>query len=78
MSEGITQVLTPGTLTNTKLLDEKSASYLAVFYATENSWTFLCAELLTGQLFVTLFTERSVDALEAEVTRFMPDEIVIA
>lgn len=77
VERGITQVLTPGTLTDTKLLEEKSASYLGVFYATENSWTLLCAELLTGQLFVTLFTERTFNALEAELTRFMPDEIVV-
>jgi DNA mismatch repair protein MutS len=77
VERGITQVLTPGTLTDTKLLEEKSASYLGIFYETENSWTLLCAELLTGQLFVTLFTERTFNALEAELTRFMPDEIVV-
>ena len=77
VERGITAVLTPGTLTDSKLLEEKSASYLAVFYATENSWTFLCAELLTGQLFVTLFSERTLTALEAELTRFMPDEMVV-
>ena len=32
VDRGVTQVLTPGTLTDTKLLDEKSASYLGVFF----------------------------------------------
>lgn len=77
VERGITQVLTPGTLTDTKLLEEKSASYLATFYATDTSWTLLCAELLTGQLFVTLFSERTLPALEAELTRFMPDELIL-
>ena len=76
VDRGVTQVLTPGTLTDSKLLDEKSASYLAVFFPTETSWAFVCAELLTGQLFVTLIN-KSIPVLEAELNRFMPDEIVV-
>ena len=77
VKRGVTQVLTPGTLTDAKLLDEKSASYLAVFYPTKSAWTFLCAELLTGQLFVTLLSDSSQVGLESELSRFMPDEIVL-
>src|SRR5262245_61273293 len=32
VERGVTRVLTPGTLTDSKLLDEKSASYLFSFY----------------------------------------------
>ena len=77
VKRGVTQVLTPGTLTDAKLLDEKSASYLAVFYPTRSAWTFLCVELLTGQLFVTLLSDSSKVALDAELNRFMPDEVVL-
>ncbi len=77
VDRGVTQVLTPGTLTDSKLLDEKSASYLCVFFPTETSWTLLFAELLTGQLFMTIVTESSTTLLEAELARFMPDEIVL-
>lgn len=77
VERGVTQVLTPGTLTDTKLLDAKSASYLAIFFPTETSWTFICAELLTGQLFVTIFTQKLTTFLDAELQRFMPDEIVV-
>jgi DNA mismatch repair protein MutS len=75
VKRGVTQVLTPGTLTDAKLLDEKSASYLAVCYPTTSISAFLCAELLTGQLFVTLVSDTV--ALDAELNRFMPDEIVL-
>src|ERR1700722_9474851 len=37
VERGVTQVLTPGTLTDTKLLDEKSASYLFSFFPTTDS-----------------------------------------
>jgi DNA mismatch repair protein MutS len=77
VERGITQVLTPGTLTDAKLLDEKSASYLAVFHETESSWTLMCAELLTGQLFVIPFQDKAMSSLEAELMRWMPDEIVL-
>src|SRR5581483_8031885 len=36
VERGVTQVLTPGTLTDTKLLDEKTASYLFSFFPTDN------------------------------------------
>lgn len=77
VKRGVTHVLTPGTLTDSKLLDEKSATYLAVFYPTKTTWTFVCAELLTGQLFVTILSEASYVSLDAELNRFMPAEIIL-
>lgn len=77
IGRGVTQVLTPGTLTDMKLLDEKSASYLSVFFPTEQRWTLLFVELLTGQLFVTALRETSLSLLDAELSRFMPDEIIV-
>lgn len=77
VERGVTQVLTPGTLTDLKLLDEKSASYLAVFFPQEESWTFLFAELLTGHLLVMMLHETSPVLLDAELHRFMPAEIIV-
>lgn len=82
IERGVTQVLTPGTLTDLKLLNEKSASYLAVFYPTYNNWALIFVELLTGQLFITWSKDcgarpKSIKLLEAELGRFLPDEIVL-
>ena len=77
VERGVTQVLTPGTLTDTKLLDEKSASYLGIFFPTETSWALLAAELLTGHLFVTIIADKSQTLLDAELARLMPDEILL-
>lgn len=77
VQRGVTQVLTPGTLTDTNLLDSKSASYLAVFFPTNEGWTLLFAEILTGHIVGTLIKSKSASILESELSRFMPDEIVV-
>ena len=77
VKRGVTQVLTPGTLTDAKLLDDKSASYVMSFVAVHNKWTVLFGELLTAQLYATTFDAGSAKVLEAELARFFPDEILL-
>ena len=78
VKRGVKQVLTPGTLTDTKLLDERSASYIFSFYPMQDSWGLLFAELLTAQLFVTTISVAAQKQLESELIRFFPDEILLA
>lgn len=77
VKRGVTQVLTPGTLTDTKLLDEKSASYLFSFFECEGKWGLVFTELLTAQLYATMVPAGSYKILEAELNRFFPDEILL-
>jgi DNA mismatch repair protein MutS len=77
VERGVTQVLTPGTLTDSKLLDDKSASYLFTFFPSNDQWGLLFAELLTAQLFATVLPANGHKALESELIRFFPDEIII-
>jgi len=77
VERGITQVMTPGTLTDTQLLDEKSALYLFSFYPTDTGWGLLFGELLTAQLFATQITAQEYKKLESELIRFFPDEILV-
>ena len=74
---GVTRVLTPGTLTDAQLLDEKSASYLFTFFPTDNQWGLLFGELLTAQLFATVLPISSDTVLESELVRFFPDEVLL-
>lgn len=78
VKRGVTQVLTPGTLTDTKLLDDKSASYVMSFVSVHNKWALLFGELLTAQLYATTFDAGSSKVLEAELARFFPDEILLS
>jgi len=74
---GVTQVLTPGTLTDSQLLDARSASYLFSFFPLEKSWGLLFGELMTAQLFATVLPSESEKLLDSELTRFFPDEILL-
>ncbi len=74
---GVKQVLTPGTLTDTKLLDERSPSYLFSFYPMNDAWGLVFVELLTAQIFVTTIQAQCDKFLESELIRFFPDEIII-
>jgi len=77
VDRGVTQVLTPGTLTDTKLLNEKSASYLFALMPGPECWALVFGELLTAQLYATIIPAHAEKALEAELCRFFPDEIII-
>src|SRR5260221_458021 len=77
VKRGVKQVLTPGTLTDSQLLDERSASYLFSFYPAGDSWGLVFSELLTAQIFITTVPAGSEKLLESELIRFFPDEILI-
>jgi DNA mismatch repair protein MutS len=77
VERGVTQVLTPGTLTDGKWLSEKSASYLLSFFPGPDYWGLLFGELLTAQLYGTVIPSHALKSLEAELARFFPDEIII-
>jgi len=78
VKRGIKQVLTPGTLTDSKLLDTRSASYLFSFVECEGLWGLLFSELLTAQLYATIIPAGSYQTLQAELSRFFPDEVLLA
>jgi DNA mismatch repair protein MutS len=77
VKRGVKQVLTPGTLTDSRLLDDRSASYLFSFYPSGDSWGLVFSELLTAQIFITTVPAGSEKLLESELIRFFPDEILI-
>jgi len=77
VKRGVTQVLTPGTLTDTKLLDDKRASFLCSCFISHETIVLVFAELLTGQLHATLIKGDDVRAVETQLYRYMPDEIIL-
>lgn len=73
----VTQVFSPGTLTDMQLLDEKSASYICSLFMTDHSCALLFGELLTAQLYATALPGIVHKTVEAEMARFLPDEVLI-
>lgn len=77
VERGVTRVLTPGTLTDSVMMDEKSASYLLSFYPHDQQWGLIFTELLTAQMFATVVPKDSFRMIESELVRFFPDEIIV-
>lgn len=77
VKRGVTQVFTPGTLVDSQLLDAKSASYLFSFFPLADKWGLLFGELLTAQLYATVIKAGDDRLLDAQLSRFLPDEILI-
>jgi len=77
VERGVTQVLSPGTLTDSMLLDEKSASYLLSFFPGQDRWGLIFSELMTAQLFATTIPSGEERMVETELIRFFPDEIIL-
>jgi len=74
----VTQVLTPGTLTDPQMLEDTSASYCASCFTSGESICIVFIEILTGHIFATLIPTYHKALLGAELARCMPDEVVIS
>lgn len=77
VQRGITNVLTPGTLSSDSLLDEKSPSFLCTFYPHAQGWGLLFSELVSSNMYATHIPFGQERQLEAELYRFLPEEIVL-
>lgn len=78
VKRGVTSVLTPATLTDTRLLDAQSASYIFSFFACDDQWGLVFGELLTAQLYATLIPAGAEKQLETELSRFFPQEVIVS
>ncbi len=70
----VVRVVTPGTLTDENMLDERSNNYLAVCYA-DGSFGLVFCDISTGEVFATEALTKA-DAM-AEIARYMPSEILL-
>ncbi len=78
VKRAVTKILTPGTLTDSKLLNDGRASYLLTFVPYEDRWALVFAELMTAQLYATSLSAGAMKSLETELARFFPDEIILS
>jgi len=74
----VVQVITPGTVTNTQLLDEKSNNFLCSIYQDLDYYGLSFVDITTGDLFATR-VKNSEDKRELvnEISRYTPSEIII-
>ena len=71
----VIRVVTPGTVMNSKMLDEKKNNFLCAIYGHESTFGVSFSDLTTGEVFVTSLTGRQ--RLIDEIARYNPTEIVI-
>ena len=72
----VVRVITPGTVIDENMLDEKNNNYLACIYAEKNGIGIAFSDITTGELFATEFeTDKTV--LFNEIARYEPAEIIL-
>ncbi len=72
----VVRVITPGTVTDTAQLDEKSNNFLCSAYSDNSGYGVAFVDVTTGELF--LVTLPSWQKLVDEIARYMPAEILLS
>ena len=71
----VVRVVTPGTIVDSKMLDEKKNNFLCTVYGEKNTYGAVFSDLSTGEVFVT--SVGSDKRLIDEFARYMPTEIIV-
>ncbi|MBE7022555.1 MAG: DNA mismatch repair protein MutS, partial [Ruminococcaceae bacterium] len=72
----VIRVITPGTVTDTAQLDEKSNNFLCTAYRYQNSIGAAFADVSTGELFLVTLSSRQ--KLMDELARYKPVELILS
>lgn len=73
----VVRVVTPGTLIDTQLLDDKRNNYLASVISLKSGWGVAYTDISTGDLFATEITGENNDSrLMNELAKIQPKELV--
>ena len=70
----VVRIVTPGTILEEGLLDDKKNNYLGVIYKNEKGFALAFSDLSTGETYVT--TARNFDGVINEIARYSPSEII--
>ncbi|MGP1609028.1 MAG: DNA mismatch repair protein MutS [Clostridium sp.] len=80
VKRGVVRVVTPGTVTEQNLLDEKKNNYIVTIIE-ENGYALSALDVTTGEFYVTTIPEakdQTFQILLDEIARFSPKEIIIS
>lgn len=76
VERGVVRVVTPGTLVEEELLDQRRENRLVAVWGTSESFGLACVELSSG--YFTLQQGQSADLLQGELARLAPAELLVA
>lgn len=72
----VIRVITPGTLIESNMLSDDTNNYIACVFSGEEGYALACADISTGQLFVSQFEKDGENELVNELGRYSPSEII--
>lgn len=70
----VIRVVTPGTIVDEDLLDDKTNNYLAVIYGSSDNFGFAVSDVSTGEIYITEIN--GADEVMNEIARYEPKEIL--
>ncbi|HHV28676.1 MAG TPA: DNA mismatch repair protein MutS [Clostridium sp.] len=74
----VIRIVTPGTVTDSTMLDEKKNNYLMSIYKSKTYYGIACVDLTTGEFLSTYITfGNTFSKLMDEIAKFSPSEIVV-
>ncbi|AGC67875.1 DNA mismatch repair protein MutS [Thermoclostridium stercorarium subsp. stercorarium DSM 8532] len=74
----VTRVITPGTVTDPEMLDEKKNNFLMSVYCSRNYFGIAVADVTTGEFYTTqLIYGNTVNKLFDEIYRYQPSELLV-
>ncbi|WP_265443834.1 DNA mismatch repair protein MutS [Acetivibrio straminisolvens] len=74
----VIRIVTPGTVTDSAMLDEKKNNYLMSIYKNKTFYGIACVDLTTGEFLSTYITfGNTFNKLMDEIAKFSPSEIVV-
>lgn len=74
----IVRIITPGTIVEPSLLDEKENNFLLSLFVGDQRHGLAASDVSTGELSLTTFEERDDQLLQDELLRYSPREILIS
>lgn len=74
----VIRIITPGTVTDDAMLEQKRSNYLAAVYLQNEEGGICIADISAGEMFVSGYAEQSVSHILNELARFSPREVVLS
>ena len=74
----VVRVITPGTVTESSMLEEGRSNYIASVYIEGESGAVCFTDISTGEFCLTQFSENGRGHVQNELGRFMPAEVLLS
>ena len=72
----VVRIITPGTVIDTQLLEDKKNNYIMSLYGDGRGWGITYGDITTGELFTTEIKETAPQRLLDEIGRIQPKELI--